>query len=132
MSDNDAVIIKGIRGGLLLLLDDREGYDALLAELHERLAQRESFFRGATMTVNLGRRVVDDAALAGLRDTLHAFEVQIDTLVSSAAESRAAATAQGIANRPPAFARHKEEAPPAPPPAAPRDPDDLDFAALAE
>src|SRR5215204_6197982 len=103
MADNDAVIIKGIRGGLLVLLDDQAEYDAVLAELRERLGEREAFFRGATVTVNLGRRVIDAGELAGLTEALAAYEVGIDTLVGSAEESRVIATAQGIPNRPPTF-----------------------------
>lgn len=135
MADNEAIIIKGIRGGLLVLLDDRAEYEAVLAELRERLGQREAFFRGATVTVNLGRRVIDEGELAGMVEALAAYEVGIDTLVGSAEESRAVATAQGIPNRPPAFARRPAPEPDAPPPApspAPADGDDLDFAALAD
>jgi septum site-determining protein MinC len=138
MADNDAVIIKGIRGGLLVLLDDREEYSAVLAELRDRLDDRAGFFRGATVTINLGRRVIDEPELAGLCETLLAFDVQIDTLVSSAEESRTLATTHGIPNRPPTFARRKEKEPPPTPPAQapePRPPgaaDELDFAALAD
>jgi septum site-determining protein MinC len=136
MADNEAVIIKGIRGGLLLLLDDRAEYEAVLAELRERLGEREAFFRGATVTVNLGRRVIDAGELAGLVETLAAFEVEIDTLVGSAEESRAVATTQGIPNRPPTFARRPAPEPGGPPPtpipAPAGDGDNLDFAALAD
>ena len=76
MADNDAVIIKGIRGGLLLLLDDQEEWGPLLAELGERLRARKQFFRGATVTVNLGRRIIDEPEWAGLRETLAHYEMQ--------------------------------------------------------
>lgn len=104
MADNDTVIIKGIRGGLLLLLDDREEWDALLAELAERIHSREQFFRGAAMTVNLGRRIIDEPEWADLRETLGRYEMQIEAVVSTSDQSRAIAAVHGVRHRAPAFA----------------------------
>ncbi len=104
MADNDTVIIKGIRGGLLLLLDDREEWDALLAELAERIRNREQFFRGAAMTVNLGRRIIDEPEWADLRETLGRYEMQIEAVVSTSDQSRAIAAVHGVRHRAPAFA----------------------------
>src|SRR5690349_16624498 len=104
MADNDAVIIKGIRGGLLLLLDDQEEWDALVAELGVRLRGREQFFRGATVTVNLGRRIIDEPEWADLRETLARYEMQIEAVVSTSDQSRAIAAVHGVRQRAPAFA----------------------------
>src|SRR5205823_6111251 len=92
-----------------------------------RLARRESFFRGATATANLGRRIIDEPELAGLRDVLHQYEVQLDSVVSTSDQSRAIAAVHGLRAREPVFAARP--APPPPPP--PASLDDLDFAALA-
>ena len=116
MADTDSVIIKGIRGGLLLLLDDQEDYPALLAELRDRLGRREAFFRGASVTINLGRRAVAVDALADLRDVLRHFEIQVAALVTSNAESRTSAEALGLPSRPPVFARAPAPAAEPPPP----------------
>ena len=116
MADNDAVIIKGIRGGLLILLDDQEEFGALLAELRERLGQRESFFRGATVTVNLGRRIIDEPEFGGLRDALQQYDDALDVVVSTSDQSRAVAAVHGVRQRIPAFARRAATAWRRPPP----------------
>ncbi len=142
MTDNDAVIIKGIRGGLLLLLDDQEEYGTLMAELGDRLHSREQFFRGATVTVNLGRRIIDEPEWAGLRETLARYDVQIETVVSTSDQSRAVAAVHGVRHRAPSFAARGDTvaeataaaglAPHLPPPPALTTADAIDFGVLAD
>ena len=142
MADNDAVIIKGIRGGLLLLLDDQEEWGPLLAELGERLRARKQFFRGATVTVNLGRRIIDEPEWAGLRETLAHYEMQLDAVVSTSDQSRAVAAVHGVRHRAPAFAARGDTVaeataaaglPPRPPPTPTlTTADEIDFGILAD
>jgi septum site-determining protein MinC len=142
MTDNDAVIIKGIRGGVLLLLDDREEWDALLVELDERVKSRVQFFRGAALTVNLGRRVIDEPEWATLRDTLARYEMQIEAVVSTSDQSRAIAAGHGVRQRAPAFAARGDTvaeataaagiAPRPPPAPALTTADAIDFGILAD
>jgi len=118
MLPDDRVIIKGVRDGLLILLDDNTAWPTLLAELDSRLTHRKAFFHGATVTVNLGARAMDAAEFSSLLNLLAEFAILLDVVVSLTAETRALAAAQGIRNRAPAFASREAtpaEAPPAPP-----------------
>jgi septum site-determining protein MinC len=153
MPSADPVIIKGVRDGLLILLDDDLGWPDLLAEVDARLSARRAFFSGATVTANLGDRALSETQFGALRSLFERFDMLLDVIVSTSEETRAVAGVNGVRNRAPAFGRGQANAgvpeagepppairprrrrPPAPAdaPAAPPAPDDgePDFTALA-
>jgi len=114
----EAVIIKGVGSGLLILLDDKEDWQRLLGELDQRIRENEGFFKGAQATVNVSGRTLDDAQIAALQALLEPLTITLATLVSGSAATREAATARDLEARPPSFTRagsrqaHEEEAVP--------------------
>jgi septum site-determining protein MinC len=105
MPSADPVIIKGVRDGLLILLDDDLGWPDLLAEVDSRLSARRAFFSGATVTANLGDRALSEAQFGALRSLFERFDMLLDVIVSTSEETRAVAGVNGVRNRAPAFGR---------------------------
>lgn len=103
-TQNDNVIIKGVRGGLLLLLDDAIAWPDLLAELEQRVQANAPFFSGAKITANLGKRSLDQDELATLRDALIGHQMTLETIVSADEDTRHAATLLNLKSRAPSFA----------------------------
>ncbi|HUS18000.1 MAG TPA: septum site-determining protein MinC [Chloroflexia bacterium] len=101
---DDRVIIKGVRDGLLVLLDDSAPWPDLLTELETRLIARRAFFQGATVTINLGDRIMDEPEFASLRRIFGGLDMTLDVVVSTSTQTRALAAAGGLRNRAPAFA----------------------------
>ena len=104
MAEDDRVIIKGVRTGLLLLLDDSAEWAPLLDDLRARLAARRSFFQGAAVTANLGARIIDEPEFAGLQTVLAGYEMTLEMIVSTATQTRAVAGGHAVRARLPAFA----------------------------
>jgi septum site-determining protein MinC len=105
MPSEDPVIIKGVRDGLLILLDDDIAWPDLLAEVDARLSARRAFFSGATVTANLGDRALSEAQFGALRSLFQRFDMLLDVIVSTSEETRAVAGVNGVRNRAPAFGR---------------------------
>ena len=93
----DSVTIKGTAGGLLVRLHDgTPDFAAVLARLHERLAQGENFFRGARATVDVGRREVDGDGLEAIRALLQQYDIGFDSVSSGENSTRSAARKIGL------------------------------------
>jgi len=56
MKHDDAVVFKGTKEGLWLVLDDQIEYEALIDRLREKLVETTAFFIGAKVIVNTGKR----------------------------------------------------------------------------
>ena len=121
----DHVIIKGVRDGLLVLFDDSAAWSDLLADLDTRLSARRAFFQGATVTVNLGARIIDEPEFGALRDLLGQLDMTLAVVVSTSTQTRAVAAVNGVRNRAPAFGR-SDPPPDLPPRPAPPGRDELD------
>jgi len=100
----DRVIIKGVREGLLFILDDDVPFAEILTELTERLNARPGFFKGAEVTLNAGRRVMDRPEFDVLYRMLTRNEMHVHTLVSMSAQTRMVGESFGVTSRPPSFA----------------------------
>ena len=105
MATDEHVIIKGVRDGLLVLLDDSAPWPDLLSDLEARLTARRAFFQGATVTANLGSRIIDEPEFGALRGLFGQLDMTLDVVVSTSTQTRAVAGANGVRNRAPAFAR---------------------------
>ncbi len=103
-TQSDAVIIKGVRGGLLVLLDEHMPWAELLAEFDQRVQANQSFFSGAKVTANLGGRPLGREQLATFIEALGRYQMTLDTIVSAADDTRHAASLLEIKSRSPSFA----------------------------
>jgi septum site-determining protein MinC len=104
LQSSERVIIKGVREGLLFILDDDAPFAEILTELTERLNARPGFFKGAGLTLNTGRRVIDRPEFDLLYKMLTRNGMRVQTFVSLSAQSRMVAESFGVASRPPSFA----------------------------
>ena len=104
MQSSQRVIIKGVREGLLLILDDEEPMASIFTELAERMNAQPGFFKGAGVTINAGRRIMERPEFDVLYKMLTRNGMRVNTLVSLSAQSRMIAETFGIAARPPSFA----------------------------
>ncbi|PZS00348.1 MAG: septum site-determining protein MinC [Candidatus Chloroheliales bacterium] len=102
-TQSEAVIIKGVRGGLLVLLDDQIAWDDLLAELDQRVQANQSFFSGAKVTANLGGRPLDKDELSAFIEALGHHQMTLDMVVSTDDGTRYAATRLELKSRAPSF-----------------------------
>ncbi len=84
------IAIKGTRNGLLLTLEPETPFSELLDALAERLAEAPSFFRGASLTVNTSRRLLQKNERLQLEDLLSHYHMSI--LSTGRAEKQKAAT----------------------------------------
>jgi septum site-determining protein MinC len=100
----NAVIIKGVRDGLLFILDDDVPFPQVLTELTERINAKPDFFRGAGVTINAGRRVMDRPEFDVVYRMLTRNGIKVLALVSMSAQSRMVAEGYGVPSRPPSFA----------------------------
>ncbi len=98
MSPSALVKVKGVRDGLLITLADgpwAEVRQALLALIREK----QEFFRGARVALDVGHRAIRAADLGKLRDELADYEVTLWAVVSGSPKTQANAQALGLATR---------------------------------
>jgi septum site-determining protein MinC len=100
----EAVIIKGVREGLLLIVDDDVPFAQVLTELISRINAQPNFFKGAAVILNMGRRVFDAPEFDVLYRMLTRNGMKVQTVVSLSAQSRMVAETAGVTARPPSFA----------------------------
>lgn len=104
MQNTENVIIKGVREGLLLILDDDTPFPQIMQDLLQRINAQPTFFKGAGVIVNAGRRVVDVSDFDRLYKMLTRNDMRMLTFVSMSAQSRMVAEGFGVVSRPPTFA----------------------------
>lgn len=71
------IAIKGTRDGLLLTLEPATPFGELLSALAERLAEAPSFFRGASLTVDTSRRLLQNSERLQLENLLAHYHMSI-------------------------------------------------------
>jgi septum site-determining protein MinC len=101
---SDAVIIKGVREGLLLILGDDVPFAQILTDLAGRINAQPSFFRGAGVTLNTGRRIIEAPDFDVLYRMLTRNGMRVQAVVSLSAQTRMVAENTGVTSRPPSFA----------------------------
>ncbi len=94
----EAVTIKGTAGGLLcrLLDDETIAFSDLLAELSDRLAGGEKFFRKGRFTVELGNRSLFKDDFDGMLEIFNRFDISIEAVISGVQSTRSQAKLAGI------------------------------------
>ena len=90
MSD-ETVLIKGIRGGLLVTLDSTPSWDEAEVALLDRIEGQGEFFRGAQITLQVGDRQLDSEDIRKLKDKLAKHDVKLQALLGTSADTLRAA-----------------------------------------
>jgi septum site-determining protein MinC len=103
LQTSESVIIKGVREGLLFILDDDVPFSQILTALVERINAQPNFFKGAPVIINSGRRVIDRPEFDVLYRMLTRNGMRVQTFVSQSAQSRMVADSYGVTSRPPSF-----------------------------
>lgn len=72
---------KGSRQGLFVVVDDEIDFDLALEKLKAKLGENGSFFAGATVTADVGRRRMTDREVSALRDVLESHGLTLAGMV---------------------------------------------------
>lgn len=110
----EAVLFRGTRDGLVMVLADQADWESIMRSLAEKLEASGGFFRGAEVTVLVGRRLLDEAERQRLAELTRRYGLVLRQI-------RAGEDADGMpggARRPPTAGPHgrREERGAAPPP----------------
>jgi septum site-determining protein MinC len=109
------ISIKGIRQGLLVILDPREtNWDEQLLALEKRLSQGASFFKGGSVALDVGEQALNTAQIERARSTFERFDVKLWAVLGGSAATLSAAAHLGFHTSLPA--------PPPPAPTLPQEP----------
>ncbi len=92
---SEAITIKGIRQGLLVTLGER-GWGVELRALEARLGASPSFFQGGSVALDVGARRLSRSDVEGLRSLLARHQVELWAVVSTDADTTAAAQEIGL------------------------------------
>ena len=90
-----SVNIKGVKEGLLVTVGDGDWSEASHTLL-EKLLEKQDFFRGARLVLQLGGRSLGAADLGKLRDDLGDLQINLWTVLSESALTENAAKALGL------------------------------------
>lgn len=93
-----AVQIKGLRDGLLVTLTG-ESWDEERASLVAQLDERQSFFQGARLTLDIGAQILGVTELIELRDLLSERGVFLWAVLSESPKTEKSAQLLGLATR---------------------------------
>jgi septum site-determining protein MinC len=87
------VEIKGVRDGLLIIIEQDAEWQSAIAELTERIDKQPGFFSGSKITVNLGQRPVPKFALGSLKAAMDRRGLALALVLSDSPTTQDAADA---------------------------------------
>lgn len=90
--------IKGYKDGLLITVGDGD-WVKIQKELVEQIKEKEEFFKGARVTIDVGERALKAAELGVLRDRLSEQGVTLSALLSQSVSTEAVAETLGLSTR---------------------------------
>lgn len=90
--------IKGIREGLLITLGDGEWFDIRI-DLMEKIKEKENFFHGAKLALDVGNRILNVTELSTLRDRLADLDVTLWAILSNSPITETKAQDLGLATK---------------------------------
>lgn len=96
----DAVVIKGTKGGLLVSLR-ADDWQAILLNLKEHLVQMGAFFAGGQVILQVGERALDTEELETIAGVFDAQGMALTTVLSESAKTRRTAQRLGYETTPP-------------------------------
>lgn len=94
---SDPIEFKGIREGILVTIDTGIEWANVLSDLTTRIDGQGSFFRGATIVLQLNERELQRPELARLMGLLKERQVQVASVLSSSAATQSAARQLNLA-----------------------------------
>jgi septum site-determining protein MinC len=94
----NSVQIKGIKEGLLVTVGEGE-WNALLDLLFRHIHDRENFFRGAKIALDVGNHILHAAEMGTLRDQLSDRGINLWAVLSNSPTTEATAQVLGLATR---------------------------------
>lgn len=92
------VQIKGIRDGLLITLGGGE-WPALSEALFQHVAEREAFFRGARVALDVGDQILKAAEMGSLREKLSEKGITLWAVLGNSPKTEETARLLGLATR---------------------------------
>lgn len=98
VNTEQAVQIRGTSSGLVIALPDGD-FNAVLAQVDERLQAMASFVKGGRVAVAAGSRLLAEADIAAIGRLLEAHQVSLWALVSDDPASQRAAASLGLATQ---------------------------------
>ncbi len=98
MKHSEPVQIKGIREGLLVSIGDGDWVN-LQSNLMEKIIEKEKFFQGARLALEIGPRTLHAAELGTLRDRLADKNIALWAVLSSSPITEMTAQDLGLATR---------------------------------
>lgn len=88
--------VKGDRDGLIITLPPDDENEVAISALYSHLEQAGAFFKGATVTLDVGERALSQEELEHLRDILQQWEVALVALRADNESTRAVALEFGL------------------------------------
>ena len=99
VSNNRMLVqIKGVKDGLLVTLGEG-AWPELRAALFQHIAEREAFFKGAKLTLDVGNQIIHAADMGSLRDQLSEMGVSLWAVLSNSPTTEQTAQMMGIGTR---------------------------------
>lgn len=96
MTTEDAIVIKGIRQGLLVKLREGVDWETALGELEARLNASAAFFREGRLALDVGPRELSRPELERVRDLLGAVRLELWAVMSTHEVTRIVAHDLGL------------------------------------
>lgn len=98
MTTPTGIQIKGIREGLLITFGEGEWFDIQI-ELMEKIREKENFFHGAKLAIDVGNRILSVAELGTLRDRLSNLNINLWAVLSNSPITERKAQDLGLATK---------------------------------
>ncbi len=90
------ITFKGIRQGLLVILDDGALWEDICASLQSKIINSSGFFKGGTIACDVGHRPLSVGQLVGLRAMLAEHDIVLWAIQSESELTRARAAELGL------------------------------------
>ncbi|MBM3144070.1 MAG: septum site-determining protein MinC [Chloroflexi bacterium] len=87
--------IKGVHDGLLIIVGDGEWAEIRKALL-DQIETQSDFFRGADLSIDVGKRVLKAAELGSLRDRISEYGVTLRAVISKSSKTEETAQTLGL------------------------------------
>ena len=98
MRQPEPIQIKGIREGLLVTLGEGD-WPTIQISLMEKIIEKENFFKGAKLALDVGNRILHAAELGILRDRLADKSISLWAILSNSPITEMTAQDLGLATR---------------------------------
>jgi septum site-determining protein MinC len=85
------ISIKGRQDGLLVAFDEEKDWDAQIAELEAQLEDRQSFFAGARLAVQIDQRTLSLTGIQDLQARLARRGITLGAVISTSTDTQTAA-----------------------------------------